>query len=47
MHFKFFRKENILCTPHIRENENLNQYVIHGRRKAGVLVTLEETERSD
>lgn len=27
-------QENILCTPHMRENENLNQYVTPGRRKA-------------
>ena len=27
-------QENILCTPHIGENENFNQYVIHGSREA-------------
>lgn len=27
-------QENIVCTPHVRENENFNQYVIHGSRKA-------------
>lgn len=38
----FFRKAactiglaNILCTHPIRENENLNQYVIHGSRQEG------------
>lgn len=28
------RQKNILCTYHIRENENLDRYVIHGSRKA-------------